>query len=83
MKKIKVLKSWVESYDEVKAAEEDLQVLYEFAKEGEAESEDVDEQYALGKKLLEELELKNMLRKEEDQMGAILKINSERWNRKS
>ena len=84
MKKIKVLKSWVESYDEVKAAEEDLQVLYEFAKEGEAEPEDVDEQYALGKKLLEELELKNMLRKEEDQMGAILKINSGAgWNRKS
>ncbi len=76
MKKIKVLKSWVDSYDEVKAAEDDLQVLYEFAKEGEAEPEDVDEQYALGIKLLDALELKNMLRKEEDHFGAILKINS-------
>ena len=76
MKKVKTLKSWVESYDEVKAAEDDVVVLYEFAKEGEAEPEEVDEQYALTKKLLEELELKNMLRKEEDQMGAILKINS-------
>ncbi len=53
MKKIKVLKSWVDSYDEVKAAEDDLQVLYEFAKEGEAEPEDVDEQYALSIKLLD------------------------------
>jgi peptide chain release factor 2 len=76
MKKVKTLKSWVESYDEVKAAEDDLQVLYEFAKEGEAEQEEVDEQYANSMKLLEELELKNMLRKEEDQLGAILKINS-------
>ena len=76
MKKVRSLKSWVESYDEVKASEDDLQVLYEFAKEGEASPEEVDAQYALTKKLLEELELKNMLRKEEDQMGAILKINS-------
>jgi len=76
MKKVRSLKSWLESYDEVKASEDDLQVLYEFAKEGEASPEEVDAQYALTKKLLEELELKNMLRKEEDQMGAILKINS-------
>jgi len=76
MKKVKVLKSWIESYDEVKASEDDLQVLYEFAKEGEASHEEVDGQYASALKLLEELELKNMLRKEEDQLGAILKINS-------
>ncbi len=76
MKKIKVLKSWVESYDEVKSSSDDLQVLYEFSKEGEAEPEEVDAQYDECKKLLEELELKNMLRREEDQMGAILKINS-------
>ncbi|RXQ95033.1 peptide chain release factor 2 [Ancylomarina salipaludis] len=76
MKKVRSLKSWLESYDEVKASEDDLQVLYEFAKEGEASPEEVDAQYALTKKLLEELELKNMLRKEEDQLGAILKINS-------
>ena len=36
----------------------------------------MDEQFALSLKLIEELESKNMLRKEEDALGAILKINS-------
>ncbi len=51
-------------------------VIYDFLKEGEASEEDLDEQYKLSLKLIEDLELRNMLRKEEDSMGAIVKINS-------
>ena len=55
---------------------EDLDVLYEFYKEGEAEEADVDRQYENSLKLLEELEFKNMLSGEEDQMSAVVSVNS-------
>jgi len=51
-------------------------VIIDFQKEGEASEDDVDEQYDISLKLIEDLELRNMLQKEEDSMGAILKINS-------
>lgn len=51
-------------------------VLIEFQKEGEASDSDVEEQYNITLKLIEELEFRNMLQNEEDSMGAILKINS-------
>ncbi len=76
MKKLRELKSWVSDYEEVASAVEDLQVLFDFQKAGEAEADDVDQQYEHAKMLLENLELKNMLRREEDKMGAVLKINA-------
>lgn len=45
-------------------------------REGEATEEDVDKQYDKCLSLIEDLEVRNMLQKEEDQLGAILKINS-------
>ncbi|MBT3243308.1 MAG: peptide chain release factor 2 [Bacteroidetes bacterium] len=76
LKHIKSLKRWVEGYEEVKLGLEDLLILIDFLKEGEAEEADVQEQFEITLKLVEELESKNMLRKEEDSLGAILKINS-------
>jgi peptide chain release factor 2 len=51
-------------------------VLYDFYKEGEASEKDVDNQYDACLKMIDDLEVRNMLRKEEDQLGAILKINA-------
>jgi peptide chain release factor 2 len=51
-------------------------VMYDFFKEGEASEEDVDNQFNNCISMIEDLEVRNMLRKEEDQLGAILKINS-------
>ena len=76
MKKLRELKSWVKDYEEVHTAVEDLKVLYDFYKMDEADENDVMEQYNLTVDLLEKLELKNMLRREEDKLGAILKINA-------
>ncbi len=76
MKQIRVLNSWVKAYDQVMSAAGDLQILYDFYKEGEASEEDVDKQYTDTLALIEELETRNMLRKEEDILGAIMKINS-------
>lgn len=76
MKKVRELKGWITGYEEVKRAVDDLSVLFDFAKEGEATEEEVDAQYAHTLAIVENLELKNMLRREADQMSCILKINS-------
>jgi peptide chain release factor 2 len=66
----------VEGFNAVKTAVEDLNVLSEFLEAGESSEEEVTTQYSKALSLTEELESKNMLRNEEDSLGAILKINS-------
>jgi peptide chain release factor 2 len=70
------MKDWVKGYDKVKTAIEDLNVLAEFLAAGESSEEEVDAQYKAAVGITEELESRNMLRNEEDSLGAILKINS-------
>jgi len=70
------LKSWVDEVNKVSTALDDLDVLYEFYREGEVTEEDIDNHYKNCLSLIENLELRNMLRKEEDQLGAILKVNA-------
>jgi peptide chain release factor 2 len=55
---------------------DDLSVLFDFYKEGEATEQEVNKQHAQVTKIIEGLEFRNMLRNDEDKMGAILKINS-------
>jgi peptide chain release factor 2 len=76
MKSIASLKSWTNDFEKICSALDDLAVLYDFYREGEAEEEDVDNQYDNCLSLIEDLEVRNMLQKEEDQLSAILKINS-------
>lgn len=76
MKVVRDLKGWINGYETVKAATDELQLAYDFNKEGVTTEEEVDEAYAAVIALLEDLELKNMLRREEDKLGAVLKINS-------
>ena len=51
-------------------------MINDFFREGEATEQDLEKQYDTCLSLIEDLELRNMLQKEEDQFGAILKINS-------
>ncbi|HQB78895.1 MAG TPA: peptide chain release factor 2 [Tenuifilaceae bacterium] len=76
LKRIASIKQWIVMYNEVKSLIDDLNVLYDFTREGEATEEELDEQFANTLRKVEDLELKNMLRKEEDRLGAIMKINS-------
>ena len=76
LRKIARLKSWVDGYNEVKTAVEDLNVLSEFLEAGESSEEEVELQFRSTLSLTEELESKNMLQNEEDSLGVILKINS-------
>ena len=76
MKKVREVKGWLNGYKEAAQAYDDLAVLFDFAKEGEATEEEVDEQYNATIKIVEALEFKNMLRDEADPMSAVLKINA-------
>ena len=76
MKIIRELKFWINSYNKVKSASEELELAFDFVKEGVISENEVDKQYELTIKLLEDLELKNMLRREEDKLGAVLKVNA-------
>jgi peptide chain release factor 2 len=76
MRVVRELKFWVNAYNDVKAAADELQLAFEFVKEGIVSEEEVDAQYTRVIKLIEDLELKNMLRREEDKLGAVLKINA-------
>ncbi len=76
MKVVRELKYWINACQEVKSATEELQLAFDFAKEGIVSEEEVDSNYSHALQLIEELELKNMLRREEDQLGAVLKVNA-------
>ena len=76
MRKVRSIKKWTDSYNKVESAVEDLVVLNDFFKEGEATEEEVVKQFNSCLALVEDLESRNMLRNEEDALGAVLKINS-------
>lgn len=74
MKALNSVKSWVTSYDKTLSAVDDLDVLQEFSTE--EDSAELDSGYATALSLVEDLELKNMLGAEGDNLGAVLTINS-------
>ena len=76
MKTIRGLKYWVESFDKAKAAVDDLEVMFEFVKEGVSSEQEMEEAYQTVLKDIEELELKNMLSSEEDSLSAVLQITA-------
>ena len=76
MKAIRGLKFWIDSYETLNTMFGDVEILYEFAKEGEGEEDEVDTLFAHLKDNLEELELKNMLSGEEDILDGVLQITA-------
>jgi peptide chain release factor 2 len=76
MKKIKDLQAWINGYAEVEKAVDELQLAWDFCKEDLVTEDEVDAHYADAISKVEALELRNMLRREEDKLGVVLKINS-------
>lgn len=76
MKDLKGLKKWVEDFENLQSAIEDLKVLQDFHKEGEASTEEVEAQEKVTTTLLEEVELKKMLSAPEDNLPAVLQITA-------
>ncbi|MBE6314082.1 MAG: peptide chain release factor 2 [Muribaculaceae bacterium] len=76
MRKIKELKFWIENYEALEKQVDELQLAFDFVKDELVTEEEVDAQYASVMEAIENLELRNMLRREEDKLGVVLKINS-------
>ncbi|RAV27721.1 peptide chain release factor 2 [Sinomicrobium soli] len=76
MQSLRSKKKWVEGYEEGKTLVADLEVLYDFYKEGEAEGDELEAQYAQALSHIEQLEFKNMLSEEGDAMSAVLQITA-------
>ncbi len=85
MKNLNGIKVWVTGYDKAFTEVEDLDVLYDFAKdslggaeesESTAETQELEQAYSQALEDVEALELRNMLGEEGDSLGAVLTINS-------
>ena len=86
MKNLNGVKSWVTGFDKASTEVDDLDVLYDFAKESlggstdetvtTAETQELEESYSKAVEDVETLELRNMLGAEGDNLGAVLTINS-------
>lgn len=69
-------KKWVEDYQKAEALLEELQLSYEFFREGALSEEELDTAYANVLQLIESMEFKNMLSEEGDEMSAVLQITA-------
>lgn len=74
MRKVKNIKRWIDGYMDVKSACDELQLAFDFFKDELVSEQEVDDAYLHAVNKVEELEMKNMLAHEEDQMPAVLKI---------
>ncbi len=76
MREIRSLKKWVEDYEDVRQKHEDLMVLLEFQKAGEITDAEVEEHYHQTLIQLEQIEFRNMLSDEGDDLSAVLQITA-------
>ncbi|HAD32948.1 MAG TPA: peptide chain release factor 2, partial [Chitinophagaceae bacterium] len=76
LKEIKTQEFWVGLFEKVQTAVEDFAVMFDFWKMGEASEEDAREQFDHALKMIDELEFKSTLNDPEDELPAVLTINS-------
>ena len=73
LKEMSAVKYWVEGFGRIQSLEADLDTLVDF---GEDAADDIDAAYAALETAVSDMEMRNMLSGEGDNLGAILKINS-------
>ena len=76
MKELRSLKKWVNDYEHAKQLLDDLEVLFDFYKEGEVEEAEVNGTHQKLLDLLEDIEFRNMLSDEGDALSAVLQITA-------
>lgn len=76
VKNLRSKKKWIEDYNKAVEMTDELQLAYEFYKEGELSVEELDEQYHNTQKHIEAIEFKNMLSDEGDSLSAVLQITA-------
>ena len=76
MKSIRVNKNWVKDFENAQTQAEELQVFYDFYKEGDVSDKELQSQFDMAQKIIEDLEFKNMLSEEGDGLSAVLQITA-------
>lgn len=76
LKEIKINKYWIDLWASVNTAVEDFAILFDFWKEGAASEEETQEAYNNALKAIDDLEFKSTLNQPEDEMPAVMVINS-------
>ncbi|MEP6615704.1 MAG: peptide chain release factor 2 [Ginsengibacter sp.] len=76
LKETKVNEYWVNMYNRVQSLVDDFSVLFDFWKEGEATEEEVKDAHSKAVQSIDDAEFKSTLNKPEDEMPAVLQINS-------
>ena len=76
MKKLKNLKKWVSDYNLIKDSLEEFEVLIEFEKSGDVTSSELEKSYNITLEHLENLEFRNMLSDEGDNLSAVIQITA-------
>jgi peptide chain release factor 2 len=74
-KELSRLKSVVAGFEKLSEAIDDIDVMFEYFQAGECGEPEIDQSYSVALKLIEDIEFKRMLGKEEDELSAILKVN--------
>lgn len=76
MRKVKSIRKWIQYFNDLSELVDEVKILFDFVKDGDDCSEELDRTFDKCTALFEEVELKNMLRSEEDNLSAVLKINA-------
>lgn len=76
LKELSLHKGWVEKYNKIKEVVDDVEVLYEFQKMEEVSEEEVEARYIEAVAIIDDVEFRSTLNKEEDELFCNLEINA-------
>ena len=74
MSDLKIHKMWVGKFNEAKEVVEELEILYDFLKEGESSESEVEAQYSKAIAVLDDTEFRSTLDQEGDELSCLLEI---------
>ena len=76
LKKIKSVKDWINGYNNAESLCEELEITYEYFKNDEVEEKELKICFTKANKSIEDLEFKNMLSSEGDELSAVIQITA-------
>ncbi|MCC9019389.1 MULTISPECIES: peptide chain release factor 2 [Flavobacterium] len=76
VKNLRNKKKWIEDYNKAIELTDELQLAYDFYKEGELSAAELDEHYNTTQAHIENIEFKNMLSDEGDSLSAVVQITA-------
>ena len=76
LKEIKINKKWVENFKVIQDQMDELEILFEYSKQGDATEEEVEEHYQKCIEVMDDAEFRSTLNQPQDVLGCILEINA-------